>query len=218
MNDSIEAQDKAAQEVLRQLHIDVPEADKNTMRLLLTEARSVNGWQDKPVTDEQLVELYDILKWGSTSMNQQPGRYLFLRSSEAKEKLKPAVFEGNHKKTLSAPVVAIICQDPAFYENLPRVFPPKAEARDMFANNEAAAQANATRNGTLQGAYFMIAARSMGLDCGPMSGFNNAMVDELFLAERGWKSNFLCNLGYGDTTTIFRRMPRLEFADVAAII
>ena len=193
-------------------------ADPDTLALLFTEARTHYGWRDKPVTNEQLQALYDIAKMGPTSMNQQPMRLIFVQSLEAKNKLAPALMEPNRPKMMSAPVTAIIAFDTEFYEKMPELFPVNPNARDLFANNEAMAAANAFRNGTLQGAYFIMAARAIGLDIGAMSGFDNAMVDELFFAGTSLKSNFLCNLGYADESKIFRRLPRLKFEDVATVI
>ena len=151
-------------------------------------------------------------------MNQQPARYVFVRSMEAKERLIPAMMRSNREKVAAAPVTAIIACDETFYEHLPRVYPSSPRARDYFAREPAQAAESALRNGTLQAAYFIIAARAMGLDTGPMSGFDRARVDELFLAGTGWRSNFLCNLGYGDETKLRRRLPRLDFDEVARIV
>lgn len=195
----------------------VAAADPETMALLLVEARTHYGWRDRPVSDAQLRDLYDIAKMGPTSMNQQPMRLVFVRGVEAKARLAPTLMEANVPKMMAAPVTAIIGYDKAFYDKLPEVFPPNPDARAIFAGNEALAAANAFRNGTLQGAYFMIAARAIGLDTGPMSGFDNAKVDAEFFAGTTVTSNFLCNLGYADETKIFRRLPRLDFDQVARI-
>ena len=218
MSDAIEQADDAARAAAAQLKQDVPSADADTLRLLLTEARTHYGWRDTPVTEEDLRRIYDIAKMGPTSMNQQPMRLVFVRSQDAKEKLSPCLMEPNRPKMMSAPVTAIIGFDSAFYEKLPETFPINPGARDMFANNEAMAQANAFRNGTLQGAYFVIAVRAIGLDVGAMSGFNNAAVDEAFFAGTTIKSNFLCNIGHADETRLFRRLPRLAFEDVATLL
>ena len=196
---------------------EVEAADPDTLKLLLTEARSHNGWRDKPVHDAQLRALYEIAKWGPTSMNQQPARYLFLTSPEAKERLRPCLMPTNVEKTMTAPVVAIICFDEAFYENLPELFPAIPHARDLFAGNPELARENAIRNGTLQGAYFMIAARAIGLDCGPISGFDRNKVDETFFQDTSWKTNFICGLGHGIPEKLGRRMPRLDFEVVSRI-
>jgi 3-hydroxypropanoate dehydrogenase len=155
---------------------------------------------------------------GPTSMNQQPMRVVFVRSSDAKDRLEPALFEANRPKMRAAPVTAIIAFDLNFWEVLPKLFPPNPAAQDIFKNNATAAQVNAFRNGTLQGAYFMLAARAVGLDVGAMSGFDNAKVDEEFFHGTSIKSNFLVNLGYADTSKIFRRLPRMEFDEVCETI
>src|SRR4051812_28761678 len=164
---------------------------------ILTRARTHNVWLPEPVSDELLVEIYDLMKWGPTSANSSPARIVFVKSAEAKAKLLPCMAEGNVEKTKAAPVTAITAQDTRFYEKLPKLF-PFADARSWFAGNKPLAESTAFRNSSLQGAYFIIAARSLGLDCGPMSGFDNAKVDAAFFQETSWKSNFVCNLGYGD--------------------
>jgi len=214
----IERLDEAAREAVRALRRTITRADGDTMRLLLTEARTHYGWQDRPVPEDTLRELYDIAKMGPTSMNQQPMRLVFVRSAEAKAKLEPALMEGNKAKTMAAPVTAIVGYDTRFFERLAEVFPPNPDARSIFEGKEELAATNAFRNGTLQGAWLIIGARAVGLDVGPMSGFNNAAVDEAFFAGTSVKSNFLCNLGYADETKIFRRLPRLSFDDVAEIV
>jgi 3-hydroxypropanoate dehydrogenase len=181
-------------------------------------ARTFNRFSDRPVSDETLKELYDLVKWGPTSMNCQPARYVFARSPEAKAKLGEALMPGNMEKTMAAPVTVIVATDPKFYDKLPTMFPVNPGARDMFANNAALSEISAFRNGTLQGGYLIVAARMLGLDCGPMSGFNNAKVDELFFADSGWKSNFLINIGYGDVAGNYPRGPRLDFDEAAVIL
>lgn len=193
-------------------------ADKITLQLLFTEARTHYGWQDKEVSEDTLKDLYEIAKMGPTSMNQQPMRVIFVRSEEAKDRLEPALFEGNRPKMRSAPVTAILAYDLNFWEELPNLFPPNPDAQEIFKNNATAAQVNAFRNGTLQGAYFMLAARAVGLDVGAMSGFDNAKLDEEFFHGTSLKSNFLVNLGYADTSKIFRRLPRLKFEQVCETI
>ncbi|WP_299048772.1 malonic semialdehyde reductase [uncultured Tateyamaria sp.] len=210
--------DAQARNDVRDLRERILTADPATLDLLLRDGRTHYGFQDRDVSDDTLKELYDLAKWGPTSMNQQPGRFVFVRSADAKEKLRPALMEPNQAKMMSAPVTAIIAFDTEFYEQLPAVFPPNPNARDMFAGNPEMAAGNAFRNGSMQGAYFLIAARALGLDTGPMSGFNPAAVDEAFLSGTTWKTNFLCNLGYGDEEKLFRRLPRLPFDDVAKII
>lgn len=184
---------------------------------LFFDAHTNNAWQDKPVADELLQRLYDTLRVGPTSMNCSPARIVFVKSRAAKEKLNPALMEGNRAKTMAAPVTAIIGYDAHFYENLPKLFPNNSNARNMFASNVALSDITAFRNGTLQGGYLILAARALGLDCGPMSGFDNAAVDQLFFAGTNVKSNFLCNLGYGDPKGVYPRNPRLEFTEACNI-
>lgn len=184
---------------------------------LFREARTHNKWQERPVSDETLHALYALMKWGPTSANASPARLLFLRTPEAKAKLKEALSQGNMEKTMTAPVTVIVAHDPKFYELLPRLF-PHADARSWFAGNWSLADTTAFRNGTLQGAYLILAARALGLDAGPMSGFDNAKVDELFLADTGWKSNFLVNLGHGDAAGLFERSPRLDFEEACRLL
>jgi 3-hydroxypropanoate dehydrogenase len=192
--------------------------DAAALDLLFREARTHNKWKDEPVTDDQLRELYDILKMGPTSANSSPARFLFLRSKEAKEKLAPALSSGNLEKTLAAPVTVIVAYDPKFYDHLPKLFPHNQDARSWFTSSDSLAATTAFRNGTLQGAYLILAARALGLDTGAMSGFDNAMVDELFLADRGWRSNFLCNIGHGDPAGLFPRSPRLDFDEACVLL
>ena len=192
--------------------------DAGARDLLFEGARTHNKWQDRPVPDSKLREMYELLKMGPTSANSSPARFLFLRTKEAKERLRPALSAGNLEKTMAAPVAVIVAYDPKFYEALPRLFPHNQEARSWFAGNAALAETTAFRNGTLQGAYLIVAARAVGLDCGPMSGFDNAKVDAEFLADRGWKSNFLVNLGYGDPAGLFPRSPRLTFEEACELL
>ena len=185
--------------------------------LLFREARTHNKWQDKPVTDEQIHQLYDLLRFGPTSANSSPARFVFIRTKEGKEKLRPALSSGNTEKTMTAPVTAIIAYDPKFFEKLPKLFPHNPDATSWFTSNDSLAAATAFRNGTLQGAYLMIAARSLGLDVGGMSGFDNDAVDKAFFADNGWRSNFLCNIGYGDQAGVFSRSPRLDFDEACVL-
>ena len=185
--------------------------------LLFGHARSHNQWRDEPVTDAQLRQMFDLLKMGPTSANCSPARFLFLRTPEAKERLRPALSAGNLAKTLAAPVVCIVAHDPKFFEDLPKLF-PHADARSWFAGNEELAATTAFRNGTLQGAYLIMAARALGLDCGPMSGFDNAKVDAEFLVAMGWRSNFLVNIGHGDPAGLFSRSPRFEFDEACRLL
>jgi 3-hydroxypropanoate dehydrogenase len=184
--------------------------DDRALDQLFRDARTQNKWQDRPVPDATLEEVYNILKWAPTSANSSPARFVFIRTAEGRAKLKQALSPGNLEKTMTAPVTVIVAHDVEFYEKLPFLF-PHADARSWFAGNPAFAETSAFRNGTLQGAYLMMAARSVGLDVGAMSGFDNAKVDELFLAGTTWKSNFLVNLGYGDPAGLFPRSPRLSF-------
>jgi 3-hydroxypropanoate dehydrogenase len=192
--------------------------DDEALDTIFRTARTANGFSG-PVTDEQLREVYELMKWGPTTMNSQPMRIVFARSAAAKEKLRPALSPGNLDKTMAAPVTAIIAFDLRFYENLPRMFPNRPDAINNFLGAEklAANERTAFRNGSLQGAYFIIAARALGLDCGPMSGFDNAKVDGAFFPDGRWKSNFLCNLGKGDPAKIFPRNPRLAFEEACRI-
>ena len=184
---------------------------------LFQEARTHYSWTTEPVTDAQLEQLYAALKFGPTSANTSPARFVFLRGAEARERLRPALSGGNMDKTLTAPVVTIVAWDPKFYDRLPELF-PHADARAWFAGNDALSEETAFRNSTLQGAYLIIAARAIGLDCGPMSGFDRARVDEIFFAESGWRSNFLVNLGHGDGQNLYPRAPRLAFADACVLL
>jgi 3-hydroxypropanoate dehydrogenase len=177
---------------------------------LFTEARTQNGWLDKAVTAEQLKKIYDLARMGPTSANCSPARIVFVQSKEAKEKLAPALSGGNLEKTITAPVTAIIAWDTTFYDLLPELF-PSGDARSWFTSSPQLAQDTAFRNSTLQAAYLIMACRSIGLDTGPMSGFDNVKVDEAFLKQEGWKSNLLINIGYGDSRKVYARSPRLDF-------
>jgi 3-hydroxypropanoate dehydrogenase len=185
---------------------------------LLREARTQNKWREEPIPDETLRELYELLKYGPTSANCSPARFLFLRTKEAKERLRPALSSGNTEKTMAAPVTVIVAYDPRFHERLPKLFPHNPDAQSWFTSNDSLAAVTAFRNGTLQGAYLILAARALGLGVGAMSGFDNARVDEEFLADRGWRSNFLVNLGYGDPAGVFPRSPRLDFDEACVML
>ena len=193
--------------------------DDKALDRILRNARTHNGWLAKPVTDDQLRALHDLAKWGPTSANTPPARFVFVRTQEGKEKLRPALSAGNTEKTMSAPVTAIVAYDTQFYEHLPKHFPHDQTAIHWFKGEgkEAVAASTAFRNGTLQGAYLMIAARALGLDCGAMSGFDNAVVDKAFFPDGRFKSNFLCNIGYGDESKIFARSPRMRFEDACTL-
>jgi 3-hydroxypropanoate dehydrogenase len=189
-----------------------------SLDLIFREARTHSVWLDKPVDDGLLSQIYDIAKMGPTSANMCPMRIVFVKSKAAKEKLKPAIAPGNVDKTMTAPVTAIIAMEIRFYEKLPILF-PHADAKAWFKDlPENVLEIMALRNGSLQGAYFMLAARSLGLDCGPMSGFDNAKVDAAFFSGTTIKSNFLCNLGHGDGSKLFPRGPRLDFAEACQIV
>ena len=196
----------------------MPTLDSQSLDLLFRNARTNSKWLDEPISDQTLRDLYDLTKLGPTSMNCSPARILFLRTKEAKEHLKPALSAGNLDKTMAAPVTAIVAYDEKFYDKLDRLFPHFAGARDIFAKNSQVAEITAFRNGTLQGGYFIMAARALGLDCGPMSGFDNAKVDAEFFSGEPVKSNFLCNLGHGDASALFPRNPRLEFDEACRLL
>jgi 3-hydroxypropanoate dehydrogenase len=192
-------------------------SDKS-LDLIFREARTHSYWLDKPVDDALLAQVYDLAKMGPTSANMCPMRVIFVKSKAAKEKLKPALSAGNVDKTMAAPVTAIIGMDVHFYEKLPELF-PHTDAKSWFKDlPENVLEYTALRNGSLQGAYLMLAARSLGLDCGPMSGFDNAKVDAAFFAGTTVKSNFLCNLGHGDATKLHPRSPRLRFDEACQIV
>ena len=192
--------------------------DQAALDQLFNTARTHNAWQSRPVSDELLKRVYDSMRMGPTSANCSPARIVFVKSKEAKEKLKPALSAGNLNKTMAAPVTAIIGYDMRFYEKLGQLFPHEPTARSWFDKDEETTFSAAFRNGTLQGAYLILAARAYGLDCGPMSGFDNAMVDKTFFAGTQVKSNFICNLGYGDPAKMFPRSPRLSFDEACSIL
>jgi 3-hydroxypropanoate dehydrogenase len=205
--------------------------DEQAMDLLFRKARTHNAWLDRPVSEATLRQLYELMKWGPTSANSCPARIFFLRTPEAKARLLPALSPGNMEKTRAAPVTAIIAYDLQFYNKLPRLFPHNPGMRQVFVDAPQLVEVTARRNSSLQGAYLILAARAVGLDCGPMSGFDNAKVDEEFFAagkcegcdeeflpEGHLRSNFLCNLGYGDSTQLFPRSPRLEFEEACMLL
>jgi len=191
--------------------------NEQALAQLFAEARTHNAWQPREVSDAQLQAIYDAMKWAPTSANCSPARIVFVTSTAAKQKLAPALAEGNLAKTLAAPVTAIVGSDHAFHEKLPYLF-PHADAKSWFEGNQALIDTTAFRNATLQGAYLMLAARALGLDCGPMSGFDNAQVDAAFFAGTEVRSNFLINLGYGDPSALYPRSPRLSFAEACQIV
>ena len=188
-----------------------------SLEQLFRSARTFNAWLPKEVSDEQLHQLYDLAKFGPTSANCSPMRVVFVKSKAAKAKLEPFLSDGNRAKTMEAPVTAIVATDHEFYEQLPRLF-PHTDARSWFVGNQPLIDTTAFRNATLQGAYLLLAARSVGLDCGPMSGFDNAGVDAAFFAGTAIKSNFLISIGYGDASrNLFARSPRLAFGEACTI-
>ena len=193
--------------------------DDKALDTILRNARSQNGWLDKPVSDAQLRAIYDVMKWGPTSANSSPARIVWVRTAEGKEKLRPALSSGNTAKSMTAPAVAIVAYDMQFYERLPTLFPHNPDAVNWFKgpSQQAVAASTAFRNGTLQGAYLIIAARALGLDCGPMSGFDNAKVDAAFFPDGRFKTNFLCGIGYGDPSKVFNRSPRLNFDEACTL-
>jgi 3-hydroxypropanoate dehydrogenase len=192
--------------------------NSDDLDLIFRKARTHNVWLNKPVDDALLRQAYDLAKMGPTSANMCPMRIVFVKSKEVKERLKPALHAGNVDKTMAAAVTAIIAMDIHFFEELPRLF-PHADAKGWFKDlPEPILEYTALRNGSLQGAYFILAARALGLDCGPMSGFDNAKVDAEFFAGTTIKSNFLCNLGYGDASKLYPRSPRLSFDEACKIV
>jgi 3-hydroxypropanoate dehydrogenase len=193
--------------------LDAPALDQ-----LFRTARTYPKWQERPVTDSRLQELYDLVRWGPTSMNCQPARFVFLRSAAAKERLIPALMAGDVEKVREAPVTVIIAYDTRFHARMPELWPHDPGAEAMFATNPPLAQATATRNGTLQGGYLILAARALGLDVGPMSGFDSARVDAEFFPDGRLRSNFLANLGYGDPGALYPRAPRLTYADAVTLL
>jgi 3-hydroxypropanoate dehydrogenase len=199
---------------------------------LFRQARTYSTWLPKPVSDDTLRQLYDLMKWAPTSANSNPARIVFVRTPEGKQRLLPALAQGNVQKVLTAPVTAIIAYDLMFYEKLPRLFPHNPTMRDLFARSPELVEVTARRNSSLQGAYLILAARALGLDCGPLSGFDNTKVDKEFFGadkprkgcdeeyffEGQVKSNFLCNLGYGDASKLFPRQPRLSFDEAYSLM
>jgi 3-hydroxypropanoate dehydrogenase len=192
--------------------------DDAAVDVLFRNARTQNGWLPTPVSDAQLRAIYDVMKWGSTSANCCPARLIFLRTPEAKARLIPALSPGNVDKTKAAPVTAIIGYDTRFYELMVKLFPHRPDMAENYKNNATLAQTTAFRNGTLQGAYFMLAARAVGLEIGGMSGFDNAKVDAEFFPDGRVKSNFLCNVGHGDPSKVLPRLPRLAFEEACTLL
>ena len=189
-----------------------------SIRQIFTEARTFNGWLPQEVSDPTLRAVYDLMKWGPTSGNLGPIRILFIKKGPQKEKLLSALAEMNVEKVKAAPVTAVIASDEKFYEQAPRLFPHAPGFKDLFTADPVLAERTAFRNSSLQGGYLILAARALGLDCGPMSGFDNQKLDETLLAGTTWKSNFICNLGYGDKAKLFPRLPRLSFDEACQIV
>jgi len=192
--------------------------DDAGLDIIFREARSHNTWTDQPVSDLMVQAVYDLARWGATTANSSPARFIFLKSDQAKERIKPHLIPTNVDKALSAPVLVIIAHDVEFYEKIPQLFPHNPGAKDWFSWSEEFAEQTAFRNSSLQGAYLMLAARALGLDCGPMSGFDNAGVDIEFFAGTKWKSNFICGLGHGDKSKLFDRSPRLSFDEACQLL
>lgn len=216
MSDDLVAAARAAAEEVKARIQDI---DDDSLDLLFREARSHNGWQDRPVSDDQLKRIYDLMKMGPTSSNCSPARIRFVRGEAEMERLRPAIAPANIDKTMTAPVAAIIGHDVTYWKHLGRLFPQLAPpVKKRHEEDAAFAEETAFRNGSLQGAYFIIAARAIGLDCGAISGFNNAMVDELFFAGTSIKSNFICNIGYADLSQMYRKFDRFEFEEVCKIL
>jgi 3-hydroxypropanoate dehydrogenase len=191
---------------------------EEALDLLFRQAHTHSSWLDRPVPAEILREIYDLAKWGPTSANSSPARFVFVTTPEAKERLLTAVAPGNLDKTRTAPVNVIVAWDTQYYDELPRLFPHVPGMRSFFADNRAMAEEAALRNGSLQGGYFILAARGLGLDCGPMSGFDAAQLNAEFFPDGRWKANFLLNLGYGDPEKLFPRNPRLEFDEACQVL
>ena len=188
------------------------------MKQLFTEGRTFGAWLPKEVGDQTLREIYDLMKWGPTSANSCPARIVFVKAGPDKEKLIACLAPANVEKVKAAPVTAIIAMDEKFYDQIPKLFPHAASFRETFASDAALAEAASFRNSSLQGAYFILAARALGLDCGPMSGFDNKKLDGLFFSSSSWKSNFICNVGYGDKSKLHPRLPRLAFDEACKIL
>lgn len=206
-----------AQQDIRDLRARIDHLGDDEIDLILRDARSHYAWTDRPVSDEVLRAIYDITIAGPTSMNTCPARFVFVQSDAAKERLAKSLKPKNVDKMKSAPVTAIIAWDPEYWRRLDFLFPHE-DRKPLFDGKPEYSHDTAYRNSTLQGAYFMIAARALGLDVGAMSGFSNAIVDEEFFAGNGWKSNFLCNIGYADETAIFPRLPRFAFDEICEVI
>lgn len=206
-----------AQQQIEQLRQRITSVGDDTLDLLFRTARSHNAWTDKPVGDDQLRTLYELTQLGATSGNCLPSRFVFLKTKEAKERLLPALNPGNIPKVETAPVTTIIAYDTSFFEHLPRLFPHR-ETKERYVGNQALVEETAFRNSSIQGGYFILAARALGLDTGAMSGFDNAKVDAEFFAGTSFKSNFLCLLGHGDPSSLWQKLPRFDFDEICEII
>jgi len=207
----------AAQEQFKDLKERTNPLDEEALNLVFGEARSMNGWQNKEVSDDMVKSIYDLTKMGPTSTNCCPARFKFIKSEKQKQLLKDSLLPNNIDKVMTAPVIAVIGYDLDFSDHMGKLF-PHMDVAPMYKGNQEFNHSAAFRNSSLQGAYFMMVSRALGLDCGPMSGFNNAIVDEVFFSGTNIKSNFLCCIGYGDPSKIFMRLPRLDFNEVCEII
>jgi len=216
MNEQSDAR-RYAQDEIRAVRAKISQLDEASVELMLTKARSHYAWTDRPVSRDQLCRIYEITKMGATSMNSSPARFIFVTSPEGKERIKPALKPKNVDKVLGAPVTVIITQDLSFWERLDYLFPHE-DRKPMFRGKDAYTADTAYRNATLQGAYMMMAARAIGLDCGPISGFDNKVIDETILKGTTQKSNFLLNLGYADETAVFAKLPRLPFEEACSFL
>jgi len=211
--------DLKAQEIIRETRAKISQLDEDSKDLIFRGARSFNGWTDKPVSEDQLREIYDLMKLCPTSANVCPMRIKFVCSDDAKKVLEPILFEGNRAKTMKAPAVAILGNDHAFFEHNAFLTPHRPEAiAQRMSENPKMVPDWAMRNGTLQAAYFMLAVRAVGLDAGPMQGLDKAAADEAFWAGTEVKTNFICSVGYGDENTVFKKLPRFDFNDACEIL
>jgi 3-hydroxypropanoate dehydrogenase len=215
--DNLEELRRIARSEVRNLRHRITELGQDSLGLILTEARSHYAWTDRPVSNDQIRKIYDIVKTGATSMNSCPARFVFVQSTEGKDKLAKALKPANIPKVMGAPLTAIVAYDLDFWKELPRLFPHE-DRRGHFSDKPAFAQDTAYRNSTLQGGYLMTAARAIGLDIGPLSGFSNEIVDSEFFAGTQLRSNFLCNIGYADESALFQKLPRFDFEDVCSFL
>jgi 3-hydroxypropanoate dehydrogenase len=214
---TLEEKKAKAQQDIRDLRSKINSLDENSIDLIIGKARTHYAWQNREVSDEMVKKLYETVAQGSTHFNSQPGRFVFIKSSEAKKRLETGLKPANVKKAMTAPLTVIIAYDTKFWEKLPDLF-PLDDKTGMFRDKEAFAEKIAFRNSTLQGAYLMLTARAMGLDAGPMSGFEPNIIDEEFFPNSTFKCNFLCNIGFGDESAIFHKLPRLSFDEACRIV